>query len=330
MKLVYQHVMGGGHMISDPEASLKRLKAELEETPPDFVPLTEDLGNGLVRLNLAAMESAGLSPEAVNRIFVESARQVQGSRAELLEEIDTLRKACASGLFGFDSEALEKYLAEYARRDYPAVSHSETYREAYAPAYRVVKKSCLRYLMVIEAMEYHLERGESVKIAIDGRAASGKSTLGDMLARMYGANLFHMDDYFLRREQRTPERLAQPGGNVDYERFGEEVMAGIKSGSPFRYRPFDCSVMEVGEAVSVLPNHVTVVEGSYSLHPTLANGYDLKVFLDISPEVQSARILERNGEAMHRRFTEIWIPMEEKYFDELAIRDTCDFVIINE
>ena len=42
------------------------------------------------------------------------------------------------------------------------------------------------------------------------------------------------------------------------------------------------------------------------------------------------RILQRNGEAMHQRFVTQWIPLEETYFDKLAIRDTCDFVIVNE
>ena len=32
-----------------------------------------------------------------------------------------------------------------------------------------------------------------------------------------------MDDYFLQPYQRTEERLAEPGGNVDYERFKEEI-----------------------------------------------------------------------------------------------------------
>lgn len=330
VKLVYQHVMGGGHMISDPEASLKRLKAELEETPSDFVPLTEDLGNGLVRLNLAAMEASGLTAEGVNRIFVESAREIRGSREDLVKGLEMLRAVCDEGCFAFDRDALEIYLTDYAAKDYPAVSHSETYRAAYEPAYRVVSKHCLKYLMLIETMEYLLERDEKVCVAIDGRAASGKSTLGAMLQRMFRANLFHMDDYFLRKEQRTPERLAEPGGNVDYERFGEEVLAGIQTGDSFAYRPFDCSAMEVGAPVDVLPNPVTVVEGSYSLHPTLASGYDLKVFLDISPETQSQRILLRNGEAMHNRFAKVWIPMEEKYFDTLKIREICDFVIDNE
>jgi len=330
VKLVYQHVMGPGHMVPDPQTSLARLKAELEETPSDFVPLTEDLGGTLVRLNLAAMEAAGLTAEGVNRLFVETANEVRGSRETLLEGLNELRKVCAEGVFAFDSDALEVYLKDYAAKDYPAVSHSEAYRAAYEPAYRVVSKHCLKYLMLIETMEYLLEREEKVCVAIDGRAASGKSTLGDMLQRMFGANLFHMDDYFLRKEQRTAQRLAEPGGNVDYERFKEEVLQGIRSGRPFAYRPFDCSVMEVGAPVDVLPNPVTIVEGSYSLHPALADGYDLKVFLDISPETQSDRILMRNGESMHRRFVETWIPLEEKYFDTLNIREKCDFVIENE
>ena len=32
-----------------------------------------------------------------------------------------------------------------------------------------------------------------------------------------------MDDFFLRPEQRTEERLKEVGGNVDRERFLEEV-----------------------------------------------------------------------------------------------------------
>lgn len=33
-----------------------------------------------------------------------------------------------------------------------------------------------------------------------------------------------MDDYYLRMEQRTPERYAAPGENVDHERFLEQVL----------------------------------------------------------------------------------------------------------
>lgn len=48
------------------------------------------------------------------------------------------------GVFAFQAAELEKYLSEYKKRGYPAVSHSEEYREAYLPAYRVVKESIFR------------------------------------------------------------------------------------------------------------------------------------------------------------------------------------------
>ena len=50
-----------------------------------------------------------------------------------------------------------------------------------------------------------------VLIAIDGRCGSGKTTLASLLAEEFGGALFHMDDFYLREEQRTPERLAELG-----------------------------------------------------------------------------------------------------------------------
>ena len=58
-------------------------------------------------------------------------------------------------------------------------------------------------------------------IAIDGRCGSGKSTLGAYLQQKMYVNLLHMDDFYLRPEQRTPMRREEPGGNVDRERFLE-------------------------------------------------------------------------------------------------------------
>lgn len=47
-----------------------------------------------------------------------------------------------------------------------------------------------------------------IVIAIDGRCAGGKTTLGSYLEQEFDANLFHMDDFFLQAGQRTKERLA--------------------------------------------------------------------------------------------------------------------------
>ena len=51
-----------------------------------------------------------------------------------------------------------------------------------------------------------LAANDTVIVAIDGKCTSGKTTLASKLAEIYDCNVFHMDDFFLRPEQRTPER----------------------------------------------------------------------------------------------------------------------------
>ena len=158
--------------------------------------------------------------------------------------------------------------------------------------------------------------GEKPRIitAIDGRCGSGKTTLAAWLMEQFDGNLFHMDDFYLRSEQRTPERLAETGGNVDYERFREEVTAPLAAGREVLYRRFDCASFSLEEPVLFLPKRLNVIEGSYSMHPYFGEIYDLRVFMTIDPAVQAERIRRRNGEEKLRRFLSEWIPKEEAYF----------------
>ena len=158
-----------------------------------------------------------------------------------------------------------------------------------------------------------LAQKDRVIVAIDGKCASGKTTLAAQLEKCYDCNVLHMDDVFLRPEQRTPERFAEIGGNVDYARFQEEVLLPLKSGKAFSYRPFDCSTFTLGAPVSVTPKKLTIVEGSYSCHPHFGDPYDLILLLTVDAETQRQRILERPA-FLHRRFFEEWIPMENRYF----------------
>ena len=81
---------------------------------------------------------------------------------------------------------------------------------------------------------------QRILIAIDGRCAAGKTTLANRLHETAGWSVFHMDDFFLRPEQRTEQRLNTPGENVDHERFLEEILIPLKSGAKeLSFRPFD-------------------------------------------------------------------------------------------
>ena len=164
-------------------------------------------------------------------------------------------------------------------------------------------------------------------LAIDGRCASGKTTIANELAGILHCNLIHMDDFYLPLNQRTPERMALPGGNIDFERLINEVISPIKSGTSALYRPYDCH-----KDYYYSPKHLdirknSILEGSYSCHPFLGEFLDLKVFYDISPATQIERISKRNPDTLEM-FLSTWIPREEVYFDTYNIRNLCDLILM--
>ncbi len=167
----------------------------------------------------------------------------------------------------------------------------------------------------------------NIIIALDGPSASGKTTLAMILAKRLDADVLHMDDFFLPPELRTEERYNTPGGNVHYERFIQEVLIPLSKNEKFVYKPFDCKTMTYKDAECKLPSEITVVEGSYSCHHVLSEFYDLKVYLDISPDAQMRRIILRNGEEKAIEFKNKWIPLENKYFEYYDIKSKCDMII---
>lgn len=327
VKLLYQNEFGSGHFIHSEANSLTRLTEEYHGlTHARDDKLFEDIGNGLCRLHLASINES-LSLTTVNRFFVCTANEVTGSTAGFERKLDVLQQMCLNGSLSYSLPELMEYLAEYKEQGYPPVSHSVVYRENYRPAYRVVKSVFRDYFALFSRLDSLLKTPDLVTVAIDGNCAGGKSTLAALLADVYECNVFHMDDFFLPEWRKTQTRLNEAGGNVDYERFRDEVLRHLGAGEEFSYRPFCCASQELLDPITVRPKQLNVIEGAYSLHPYLRDSYDLRVFLAIEPELQSKRILERNGPAMHQRFVEEWIPLENRYFAELEIASKCDIVL---
>lgn len=170
------------------------------------------------------------------------------------------------------------------------------------------------------------ERGWAVA-AIDGQSGSGKSTLASLLAERYDARVFHADDYFPQPGQRTAERLAQPGGNFDRERFSLEVVAPILERRDAYVRPFDCKQAKLLPPKALPFAPLSIVEGSYCLHPALGPYYDLAIYLQTEPAVQRARLEKRYDAERFRRAMAEWVPMENTYAKAFNIPEKCDFVL---
>jgi len=319
VKFLYQNSMGPGHMIASETDPLARLESEWDNLTADTSsPLTEYVGNDLYRLDLRHCKAIGLSTKTVNRIFFLTARNVVADPKGLQKKLDLIRK------LPFPADSIDRYLEQYRADGCPMVSHSPRYRAAYRPAYRIVSGRYVNLLPVLAAIDCRLKRGKPLRVALDGPCASGKSTIGRLLADIYHAPLIHMDDFFLRPEQRTPERLAQPGGNVDYERFWTDVLSPLVSGSCASYRPWQCHTGRFGPEIRIEPAAVTVTEGCYSLRPEFQGLYQLKVWVEAPWPVRQERILKRDGPDALQRFQSLWIPLEDAYFRAFDVAACCD------
>lgn len=324
IKFLYQSCMGPSHLGLEPQAALDWLEAEWAgvEGAADAPP-TEPLGSGLCRLSLAACKGQGLEPSTLAALFLETAQTVTPNRQELENSLKLLYN------LPFPRSEVDQALADYRQAGMPAVHHSDRYRRAYAPAYRVVEQDLARLLPLLSAIDRHRRTHPQTLVALDGPCATGKTTLGGFLSRLYHCPLFHMDDFFLPPERKTAQRLAQPGGNVDAERFFMEVLSPLSQGKTVRYRPYRCHPGTLGEEVVVPPASLAVVEGVYSLRPDLHAYYHVTCFLEAPWATRRARLLERGGAEALDRFEKLWIPLEDAYFRAFPIRQSCDVVLSN-
>ena len=164
-----------------------------------------------------------------------------------------------------------------------------------------------------------------VIVAIEGKCGSGKTFYGSKLAAHFNASLIHCDDFFLPKQLRTPERLAEVGGNIHYERLRQLLSRLQSEQMPLTYLAYNCST-DSYEQRSLVKSNLIVVEGSYALHPTLADFYNLKILLTVDNQTQKQRLLIREGEQGIVNFINKWIPLENRYFDAL---DTTDCTVID-
>lgn len=340
-KLIYQSEFGGGHMIPNPEISLKRIQEEYHSLTPEAlnVPsVVEPIGNELARIYLSCLDQ-GISANVLNEMFVYSANNKKGTVEGLETKIELVISMCTNDVSGQDAllpyhaDDVIEFFDAWCQDGYPAMSHSETYRQNYHPAYRVVEENFVKLYEVVCSIRKSLASfGSAIPlaadhhrkpyiIAIDGMSGSGKSTFANLLHETFPAStLFHMDDYFLQPSQRTDERLSEIGGNVDYERFYDEIISHLENESGLTYQKYDCCTQTLGDKIHVPWKPIVIIEGSYSHHPYFGNHYDLLVFLEISSEEQKRRILLRNGEFMLERFLTEWIPKENAYFEKFDIK----------
>lgn len=139
-KLCYQAACGAEHLLTDTEGVRRYFYEEYAAVPADGgLPLYEQISRGICRVNLGAWKAAGREPNRLLEMFLDSAHGDGGTVADYLD--------AAEAVIPFDREEWDRFRRAYAAEGFPPVRHTEAYRAAERPAYRVVDAKYIPMLM---------------------------------------------------------------------------------------------------------------------------------------------------------------------------------------
>ena len=149
-KLLFQACLGSEHAVGDPGAAKQWLERELATMGPGPVepvidPITPD--GRIVRVHLRAFVLRKGDATRLVQAFGQTANTHRGSRESLAAAWELVIKLAAAGELPFSAAAAQNYGREMAKAGYPAVRHSDKFRELYRPAYRVLAREHLAGLL---------------------------------------------------------------------------------------------------------------------------------------------------------------------------------------
>lgn len=346
-KLLYQNEFGPEHMIHSPEAVEEWIVREWRECATSFPrqndfgetrvrdtcgegtsvegthgkePRIEDIGNRLYRFHLTDGYDIPLAAPLLARLFYRTAGAHRGTKEGLSRKLALLKE--------LGVPRMESWLEEYIRTGCPALGHSGAFRQAYAPHYRLLRDEYAIYFPVIYRVEKSLAQSGHAVIAIDGPCGGGKSSLAALLSDLFPSRVLHMDDYYLPLERRAPGWEHTPCGNMDLDRFRRQALLPAADHMPIICRPYSCREGRLLPPETLPAAPLTIVEGSYSLHPLLAPHIDLKIFLRCDSREQLSRLCRREN-TRPDAYLQRWIPLEQAYYRAFDIPAQCDLTFDN-
>lgn len=180
-----------------------------------------------------------------------------------------------------------------------------------------------RFAPLFAELDRRLAGEALVRLAIEGGSASGKTTLGKILAERYDCTVFHMDDFFLRAEQRTAARFARArrecGSGTVSRRGSAPAPARRKGFLPAVRLRFHVAAKCRGDRAE----KVRCCRGGILHAPrpcAVLRSFRISGHL---PGIAARRISRRNTPEKANRFFAEWIPMEQAYFAAFDIPAKC-------
>lgn len=138
-KFLHQSSFGCEHLLTDSVAALNYIQKETQQCKPHAGKWTEPLDGPYCRVHLDWVK-AGIPAQTLTKLFVRSAKPVENGKELLEEKLSVLLEMVKREELPFIPEEVIKEIENWQEAGYPAIHHSESFRNHYFPAYRVIKK----------------------------------------------------------------------------------------------------------------------------------------------------------------------------------------------
>lgn len=304
IKLIYQSEFAGGHHFLRKQDIMTSLNAEIRALNRSYQDLYVDISQQYTRVNLEPYLKFQLPLKYLALSFYQTAKDNKGTKEHYQA---LLSEASVS------DEGTENH------------HHSEVYRNAYEPHYRIIDRKYITEEMKYIQLKHFLQNVPKGSIvAIEGKCGSGKTTMVDRLQQELPFTRIPMDDFFLPPKMKTNERMAQIGGNIQYEKVLEllEYVKATDEGS-IAYQRYDCEFNRFNKEEKER-HDLIVLEGVYSFHPAFRHLIDYLAFIDIDDKTQDLRLQRRSNYLM---YVNTWVVLENIYYDHEKIKFLSNIII---
>ncbi len=149
-KMLYHAHFGVEHLLTDTAGVRSYLLRELASMPatPENEPLVERISttNTMVRINLRPFKAQNLDPEALLQAMFASAAETKPDTFQFGREWNMFVDLVRYGFLNFSMNEVNEFNRLIEGKGIVPVHHSEAYKEANHPAYRVVQRGVFERL----------------------------------------------------------------------------------------------------------------------------------------------------------------------------------------
>ena len=191
-KFIFQSSFGCEHMITSLDFVIDYIIKEAENTKQKDSCIIEQLDGSYSRVHLSCLKN-GLCACTLGKLFYASAKKEDKGLENLIQKLDVIKDLILEGLLPFSIEDFNSKLNEWSIKSYPALHHSNIFREEYNPSYRVIADKYIPFISLFTEIDKILEKSSAV-IIINDKNLNKAQTLIDTLLEIYNCSFISRDE----------------------------------------------------------------------------------------------------------------------------------------